>query len=236
MLSTATAVQADLRLLADPEKAQFFPRFFKAGPGGYAQGDQFIGVTVPHQRVVARRHIGLPDAEVIALLASPVHEDRLTGLIILVLQTKSAEPVRQDHIAELYLKHRSRVNNWDLVDVSARDILGPYFTRHNPAPLYELAVSASLWDRRIAIITTYYFIRRQQFDLTFDLAELLINDPHDLIHKAVGWMLREVGNRDLAAEEAFLATRYHRMPRTMLRYAIEKFDPGRRADYLSGAR
>lgn len=234
-MSTPLAqLRADLRAAVDPAKAKFLPRFFKAGPGEYGEGDQFIGVVVPEQRIIAKRHRDLSLSDLANLLASQIHEERLTALLILILQMKRATPEVQDQLAEFYLKHKDRVNNWDLVDLSARDVLGPYYKRHDPAPLIELAGSPSLWDRRIAMITTFYFIRQRQYELALTIAELLLNDSQDLIQKAVGWMLREIGNRDLEVEERFLTGRYKTMPRTMLRYAIEKFDPDRRVMYLQG--
>lgn len=230
---TADSVKKELRKKINPEKAAFFPRFFKTGKGQYGEGDIFIGVTVPHQRAVAKMFRKLDLNEIADLLASEVHEHRLTGLMILVYQFEYAK-VESDKkkLADFYLKQISRVNNWDLVDTSAHYILGAYLFDKDKKMLYTLARSNNLWERRIAIIATYDFIRRKAFDDTFAVAEILLNDSEDLIHKAVGWMLREVGKRNQDIEEKFLKKHYKTMPRTMLRYAIEKFEPQKRAFYM----
>jgi 3-methyladenine DNA glycosylase AlkD len=230
---SAADVKAALAAEADPAKAAFFPSFFKTEPGQYGEGDQFIGVTVPKQRAIARAHRTLPLTDIETLLQSPIHEHRLTALLILVLQYQKADAAARRSLADFYLAHKDRVNNWDLVDSSAPYILGPELDRLFPT-LERLAASASVWDRRIAMLGAGGEIRSDRFDRSLRIADVLINDKHDLIHKAVGWMLREIGKKDQAVEEAFLAKHYRTMPRTMLRYAIERFPAERRAAYLAG--
>jgi len=230
---TADSVQKELRKKINPDKAAFFPRFFKTEKGQYGEGDIFIGITVPNQRIIAKMFKNLPLEEVALLLESEVHEHRLTGLLILVDQyTRAKVESDRKRFADFYLKHISRVNNWDLVDVSAHYILGAHLFDKDKKILHTLARSKNLWERRVAIIATYDFIRRNVFDGTLAIAEILVNDSEDLIHKAVGWMLREIGKRNQHAEENFLKKHYKTMPRTMLRYAIEKFDLQKRAFYM----
>lgn len=233
-MNTAARVKASLRSQADPEKAAFYPRFFRAEPGGYGEGDRFLGVTVPKQRRVARQARGLAPGQIRKLLADPFHECRLTGLLILVDRYERADDAGKDEAAALYLDSLDQVNNWDLVDSSAHKILGPHLREGDRTLLYDLARSGDLWRQRVAVIATFAYIATGDFADTFALADLLLGHPHDLIHKAVGWAIREVGNRDREAMEAFLAPRYERMPRTMLRYAIEKLPEERRQDYLKG--
>lgn len=227
-------IQECLRELADPVRAEHSKGFFKTGPGEYGEGDVFLGLKVPDMRKVARRFRDLPLADVRRLLRSPVHEYRLTALFMLVGLFERADERGRKRIYDLYLKHTRYVNNWDLVDGSAHQIVGGYLLDKDRGILLELAQSANLWERRIAIIATYHFIKHDDFASTVTIAEQLVADKEDLIHKAVGWMLREVGNRDRAAEERFLAKHYHDMPRTMLRYAIERFPERRRQAYLKG--
>lgn len=222
----------DLQQFANSEKAAFFPKFFKTGPGQYGEGDQFLGVTVPNQRLVAKKHKGLPLSEIQKLLYSPIHEHRLTSLLILVGQFKKADTNQQKKIYNFYLKHKNRVNNWDLVDSSAHKIVGAYLLDKDRSPLYTLAPSPNLWDRRIAIISCFAFIAENDFADALAIAEILLNDDHDLIHKAVGWVLREIGKKDPKTHEVFLKQHYKTMPRTMLRYAIEKLSPEERKVYL----
>jgi 3-methyladenine DNA glycosylase AlkD len=231
---TADHVIQALRELADPERAQHSARFFKTGPGEYGEGDEFIGVIVPDQRKVAREYRKLPLVYVEKLLQSPIHEVRLTAVFILVDQFKSADESGKNKIARFYLDRRARINNWDLVDSSASYILGPWLEHEDRRVLYDLAKSVVVWDRRIAVLAAGYFIRDHDFADTFALADILMNDKHDLMHKAIGWMLREVGKRDEPALKDYLSTRYQKMPRTMLRYAIEKLPPELRKAYLSG--
>jgi 3-methyladenine DNA glycosylase AlkD len=229
-------IQQELQAFIEPEKAEFLPKFFKTGAGEYAEGDVFLGVRVPWQRKVARKyfqHVGLEDNK--ALLSSPVHEYRSVALIILVHKYEKAKyEEEKEKIAQFYLDNLDHVNNWDLVDLSADKILGAYLFDKDRQPLLELAASQDLWRQRVAMIATFYFIRKGDFADTLALAELFLDHPHHLIHKAVGWMLREVGKRDQQVEIAFLKEHYKRMPRTMLRYAIEKLEPQLRQEFLKG--
>lgn len=235
LFSTAAQVRTELRRQADPERAKNSARFFKTGPGQYGEGDKFIGVTVPLQRVVAKKSLALPLSEVEKLLSSSVHEDRLTALLVLAYQFKKVGVSQQAAIYDFYLAHTEQINNWDLVDSSAPYIVGGYLADRDRTILYELARSESLWERRIAILVTAWFIRAGESKDTFAIAEILLGDEHDLIHKAVGWMLREVGKScGQATEEEFLRRHYKAMPRTMLRYAIERFDEPLRQKYLKG--
>lgn len=228
-------LKARLRERVYPEKAAFFPTFFKAGPGEYAEGDKFLGITVPDQRMVAREFVDLPLSEIEALLASGWHEERLTALLIMVMQYKRGDQKIKKAIYTSYLQHTDRVNNWDLVDTSARDIVGAYIYEHQELlpVLDRLVESEWLWDRRIAMIATYYFLMQGEPDVTVRLAEKLLRDEHDLMHKAVGWMLREMGKRvDQSLLIAFLDSHATEMPRTTLRYAIEHLSPETRQHYL----
>lgn len=229
---TAEAVRRDLGKVADSEKAKILQRFFKTGPGEYAEGDQFLGVVVPKQRLIVRQYRALPLSEVRKLLRSKVHEERAVALLILVWQYQRGDKGRQRAIFDLYLRSTQWINNWDLVDCSAPHIVGPQLERGGRKLLDKLARSRSLWERRMAILSTLPYIRQGEFADTFRIARTLLHDEHDLIHKAVGWMLREAGNRGRAAEETFLEKYAPRMPRTMLRYAIEKFPEGLRQRYL----
>jgi 3-methyladenine DNA glycosylase AlkD len=230
--ASATAVIKALKSLGTPEKAKIAAFFFKTGEGQYGHGDHFLGVKVPEQRRLARQFKDLSLSEIKKLLHHTTHECRLTALIILAGQYARAAEARREAIAAFYLLHTRRINNWDLVDASARDILGEHLLTRDRAVLYELARSSDLWERRIAIVATHAFIRHRQYADTLKIAELLLADRHDLIHKAVGWMLREVGNRSLAAEERFLKQHAAKMPRTMLRYAVEKMEQGKRQKFL----
>jgi 3-methyladenine DNA glycosylase AlkD len=248
---TVAGAKAALATFVNPEKQAFFPKFFKAGPGQYGEGDVFLGVTVPNVREVARQFSGLTEAEIYELIQSPIHEHRLLALIMLVAKWKKAQskktsaPSAQQELFDLYLRlvYEGRVNNWDLVDTSA-----PYFGmfligKPDAMPLLEsLARSESLWERRVSIMFTFASIRASKLGLglakddfapTIHIAEMLLHDKHDLIHKAVGWMLREVGNRDLAELRNFLSRYAAEMPRTMLRYAIEKLDAEERKKWLA---
>lgn len=230
------AVITELQQYVDQAKAQFFPIFFKTSPGGYAEGDQFIGISVPDQRKVARKYYQqITMDEVKNLLHEPVHEYRLTALFIMVLKFENSKKAAEKKaIVDLYLDSTSFVNNWDLVDSSADKILGVYLFDREKGILDELAQSNDLWKQRIAIIATFHFIKSYQYDDTLRIASILLRHKHDLIHKAVGWMLREIGNRDFEIEYNFLVNNYIEMPRTMLRYAIEKFDEDLRQRFLKG--
>lgn len=228
------SLRRELRALADPAKAVVLQRFFKTGPGEYAEGDRFLGIKVPQIRALVRKYRELDAADALQLLDSPLHEERLLALLLLVQRFGRAGQAEQRAIYRAYLAHTACINNWDLVDCSAEHIVGAWLRERSRAPLHKLARSKSIWERRIAVLATFHFIKRGEFDETLCIAERLLDDGHDLIHKAVGWMLREVGNRDRKTEEAFLLQHYHDMPRTMLRYAIEKFPEGRRRRYLAG--
>lgn len=228
------SLRQELSEKADPAIAEHSQRFFKSGPGEYGEGDQFIGVRVPVLRDVAKRYRDLTLKSTVTLLHSPVHEERLTALLILVSKFERGSAAEQKEVYDCYVGNRGPINNWDLVDCSAHKIVGPYLRDRSRRVLYRWAKSKSMWDRRIALMATFAFIREHDFDDTLELSEMLLNDPEDLIHKMVGWMLREVGKRDLALEEAFLKIHYKEMPRTMLRYAIEKFPEAKRKRYLNG--
>jgi len=228
------AARDALRGYADKSDAEFLRRYFKTGPGQYGEGDRFIGVRVPATRRVARRFCNLPLAETLVLLRSAIHEERLLALIILTEQYLRGAPEEQEEIYREYLNHTRFINNWDLVDTSAERIVGAHLRERSRRPLYRLARSKLLWERRIAVMATFHFIRNGEFGETVKIAGMLLADPEDLIHKAAGWMLREVGKRDRDVEESFLREHYRRMPRTMLRYAIEKFPEDLRRRYLRG--
>lgn len=230
-------LRAELRAAADPEKAAFFPRFFKAGPGGYAEGDKFLGVTVPKQRAIAKKHRNLWLGDIEKLVKSPWHEERLTGLLILVNAYQTGSDKNKQEIYNFYVSHTDRVNNWDLVDSSADKIVGAHLdgSPYKMKVLEKLAESDSLWERRIAMIATYHYIKRGRAGEALEIADILLHDSHDLIHKAVGWMLREVGKRvDRQLLVDWLKPRYQTMPRTCLRYALEHFDKDTRQKYLKG--
>jgi 3-methyladenine DNA glycosylase AlkD len=234
MQLTAKGIENILRCLADPAIATHCQRFFKTGKGEYGEGDQFLGIRVPILRKQAKKLEDMPLKEVQKLLESSFHEERLCALLILVRQFNQGNSDTQARIYTLYLGNTQFINNWDLVDSSAYHIVGPYLEHNDRNPLYKLAQSSRLWERRIAIMSTFHFIKNNQFDDALAISQQLLSDPEDLIHKAVGWMLREIGNRDLATEKAFLREHYQQMPRTMLRYAIEKFPEQDRQDYLKG--
>lgn len=228
-------VQEDLQKLASPEKALFVARYFKTGKGEYGEGDVFLGITVPAQRVIAKKYKDLSLLEIEKLLHSPIHEHRLTALMILYGRFPKATESEQKEIYNFYLRNTKWINNWDLIDTSAREIVGGWLVTQPKETkiLFTLAKSKSLWERRIAIIAAWAFSRKKDFTYTFAVAEILLHDTHDLIHKAVGWMLREVGKMDQKAEEEFLQKHYKTMPRTMLRYAIERFSPSKRRYYMA---
>jgi len=230
---TANEIQQKLRGLASPQRAETSQRFFKTGPGQYGEGDQFIGVPVPTLRSLAKLHKNLPLPEIRPLLNSPIHEHRHIALMILVLQVTKCAPEHRRAVYEFYLQHKHTINNWDLVDCSAPYIVGGYLIDRSRAPLSQLAKSSSLWDRRIAIVATQHFIRHDDFDDTLTLCERLLGDPEDLIHKATGWMLREAGKRSESVLLGFLDQHAPSMPRTMLRYAIEKLTPQQRQHYMT---
>jgi len=234
--SRTRAVSKRLREAADPVHAAVLRRFFKTAPGDYGAGDRFLGVRVPALRKLVRDFKDLALSDVDALLQSPWYEERALALLILVHQYPRADAARRESIYRLYLRRTARINNWDLVDCSAEHIVGAHLHDGNREALGRLARSQSVWERRIAIMSTFHDVKRGEFAETLRIARLLLDDSHDLIHKAVGWMLREVGKRDRRAKEAFLRTHAAQMPRTMLRYAIERFPQGLRRRYLAASR
>ena len=227
------SVRRDLRKLASPQRAASHAWFFKTGPGEYGAGDRFLGVAVPQLRTLAREYRDMPLKYAVRLLQSPWHEERLLALFILVGRYVRADTRTRQAIHRTYLRNTGSINNWDLVDSSAAQIVGAHLEAGDRGVLRRLARSKSVWERRIAMIATYHYIRQKDFKDALAVAALLRRDEHDLIHKAVGWMLREIGKRDRVVEERFLRQHAGRMPRTMLRYAIEKFPPSLRRTYLS---
>ena len=227
-----SSLSARVRALADPARVPVLQRFFKTGKGEYAEGDRFIGIRVPQLRQLCRECRGAGIREAAPLLRSEIHEERLFALLLLVDTFRRADEAGRKEIYDFYLANTRFINNWDLVDASAEYIVGAWLEPRSRAPLARLARSASLWERRIAVVATLHFIRRGDLNETFRLADMLMDDPHDLIHKATGWMLREAGKRDGVALRRFLATRHRRMPRTMLRYAIERFPETERRKYV----
>ncbi|KKU10361.1 MAG: alkylation repair enzyme protein [Parcubacteria group bacterium GW2011_GWA1_45_7] len=228
-------LKRELRAKATKKRAKALKWFFKTGKGEYGEGDIFIGVTLPELRRVTKKYaekVSLRDID--SLLKDKIHEYRMIALAILTYKYRKADRKTKEVIADFYLKHTKVINNWDLVDCSAGHILGDYLLDKDKSVLYKLAKSKNLWERRIAIISTSAFINKNDFEDTLKIAKILIRDDHDLIHKAVGWMLREVGKRSLKSEELFLKKHYKIMPRTMLRYAIERFPEKRRQEYLKG--
>jgi 3-methyladenine DNA glycosylase AlkD len=228
-------IQRELESLADPRHAAILQGFFKTGPGDYGEGDRFRGIRVPVLRKMARKYRDLPRTAAESLLQAAFHEDRLLALLLLIDRYYRGDDAVRDGIHRFYLEHTGWVNNWDLVDASAPHLVGHYLQDRPKGLLTQLAASGILWERRMAILATFHFIRQGDLEETFRIAALLLSDREDLIHKAVGWMLREAGKRDVTAAETFLGTRYRQMPRTMLRYAIERFPEARRQAYLSGA-
>jgi len=229
-----TEIRRKIRALADKEKARVLQGFFKTGPGQYGEGDVFLGITVPVLRKLAKEYRDATVADAIHLLQSAVHEERLLALFLLVASYSRGNAALREQIFTLYLKNARHINNWDLVDLSAPNVVGNYLANKSRRPLYDLARSGHLWKKRIAILSTFYFIRQNDFSDTLRISTILLRDDHDLIHKAVGWMLREVGKRSLDSEERFLQKHYRDMPRTMLRYAIERFPEAKRKKYLKG--
>ena len=218
-----------LQALSDAEKREIFPKFFKAGKGEYGEGDRFLGVTVPNIRAIAKLHKDISIEEIRELIQSEWHEVRLCALIIMVEKSKKKDEALRKELFNLYLSQTKRINNWDLVDLSCRFIVGEYLLDKSRDILYQLAQSPLLWDNRIAIISTYAFIRKGQLEDTYALSNLMMQHPHDLMHKAIGWMLREAGKRDSERLYDYVMSHRADMPRTMLRYAIEKFSPKERA-------
>lgn len=223
----------EIKKFKNPQKAKDLQRFFKTGKGEYGEGDVFYGIMVPQSRIIAKKFNTINLNEIHGLLKSPVHEMRLIALLVLVDQFQHANEKNKKNIYRFYLAHTNRINNWDLVDLTAVHIVGTYLFNKSYTPLLRLAKSKSVWERRIAVIATFYFINKKQSDLSFQIAKILLHDKHDLIQKAVGWMLREIGKRcSQEIEESFLINHYSYMPRTMLRYAIERFPKDKREYYL----
>ena len=232
-MPAAAEIEAELAALADPQRAEFVAPYLGAVPGGYGEGDVMLGMPVPAQRKVARAHRDAPLGELVRLLRSDVHEHRFVALAILCLRYERAESGERERFARFYLEHRDRVNNWDLIDSSAPKLLSDKVRGGDRGFLDELVASDSVWDRRIAILATFSLIRDGEPDETLRISERLLGDEHDLIHKAVGWMLREVGKRDEAALRGFLDAHAAAMPRTMLRYSLERLAPDVRAGYMA---
>ncbi len=231
---TLKEIRSAIHDLADPERAKHALRYFKTGPGEYGEGDRFLGLRMPQIRALVKQ-FGVVSVSIIkSLLKSRWHEERMLALLLMVHRYKMSDESGREELYHLYLDPTEYINNWDLVDLSARDIVGAWLYTRSRKPLYTLARSDSLWERRIAMLSTSYFICRDDFDDALKLAKILLLDEHDLMHKAVGWMLREIGKRDRKREEAFLLKHYSKMPRTMLRYAIEHFPERRRQAYLKG--
>ncbi|MEK6825346.1 MAG: DNA alkylation repair protein [Nanoarchaeota archaeon] len=228
-------LQIALRKKAQPNKIAIYQNFFKTGKGEYAEGDIFIGVTVPDTRAVAKQFSHISFEELAPILKSPVHEDRMAALIVIVNKFQEAKNDGDKKISvDFYIEHHLAGNNWDLIDCIVDRILGPWLIDKDKSLLYTYAESSNLWERRISIITTFHFIKNNRFDDTLRISEILLNDKHDLIHKACGWMLREVGKRDITVLKSFLKKHYNLMPRTMLRYSIEKLPEKERKAYLNG--
>ncbi len=214
------------------KQAAVLQRFFKTGKGDYGEGDIFAGIKIPVQRKIANEFKELCYDDITQLINSKIHEERMIGLLILVNKYENSNEDERDKVYKFYIKNRKGINNWDLVDLSAPKIAGKHLLLKDKDILYKFAHSKNLWERRIAVISTYSFIKEGNYITTFDISDILLNDKHDLIHKAVGWMLREIGKKNQVAEENFLKARYKKMPRTMLRYAIEKFPERKRKKYL----
>lgn len=228
-------IRDEMDLLKNPAKKEVLQRFFKTAPGEYAEGDIFIGITVPQLRTLAQRFLSIDTTILHVLLCSQIHEERFLALLILVYRYNKADKSEREWIFSFYCEHLHSVNNWDLVDTSADKIIGHYIYDKKSDLLFDLISSSNLWYRRIAIVASFYFIKQNRFDETLALSEHVLDDPEPLIHKATGWMLREVGKRDLSVEQTFLRKHYRTMPRTMLRYAIERFPEELRQAYLKGS-
>lgn len=230
---TASEIQEALEFLSTPEKRDFLPYFFKTGKGQYGEGDKFLGVVVPDTRKIAKANLKLPFLELKKLLKNPYHECRLCALLILVEKFKKANEKERKELFDFYLSQTKYINNWDLVDLSCRFIVGEYLLdKQDRSILYQLAERDWLWDQRIAVVSTYTFIKNKQYDDILALSEKLLTHQHDLMHKAIGWMLREMGKMDINSLYAFLDKYYRVMPRTMLRYAIEKLTKEEREHYM----
>ena len=229
MKQITKTITSELQALTNAEKREIFPRFFKTGKGEYGEGDRFLGVTVPNIRAISKQYKNISLNEIRELIQSEWHEVRLCALLIMVEKSKKKDETLRQQLFDLYLSQTDRINNWDLVDLSCRFIVGEYLLDRSRDILYQLAQSPLLWDNRIAIVSTYAFIRKGQLEDTYALSDLMLYHPHDLMHKAIGWMLREAGKRDPERLYDYVMSHRADMPRTMLRYAIEKFSPKERA-------
>ena len=229
MQQITKTITSELQALSNAEKREIFPKFFKAGKGEYGEGDRFLGVTVPNIRAIAKQYKNISLNEIRELMQSEWHEVRLCALLIMVEKSKKKDEALRQQLFDLYLSQTDRINNWDLVDLSCRFIVGEYLLDKSRDILYQLAQSPLLWDNRIAIVSTYAFIRKGQLEDTYALSDLMMHHPHDLMHKAIGWMLREAGKRDSERLYDYVMSHRADMPRTMLRYAIEKFSPAERS-------
>ena len=232
--TSLSVLHAEMRRRSSKGKAEILQRFFKTGPGEYGEGDVFLGIPVPVIRQMSKKYKALSFKNLEKLVQSKFHEERLLALLILVLQSRGATEGERKKIYDFYLRHMGCVNNWDLVDLSAEHLIGAHLMKRDKSILYQWAASKSLWKKRIAMMSTFHFVKNHRFSETLKLAKVLLGDEEDLIHKAVGWMLREIGKRNQEVEERFLNSHYQRMPRTMLRYAIERFPEKRRLAYLRG--
>jgi 3-methyladenine DNA glycosylase AlkD len=230
-MQTISDLKTDLHRLANPEKKKILQKFFKTAPGQYGEGDIFLGISVPESRNISKKYENLSFKDTTKLLDSKIHEERLVAILLLVQKFKKTKEKKQ--IVDFYLKHIKKINNWDLVDLSAPKILGMYLLDKDKSILYKLSELKNLWEKRIGIISTHPFILNNKLKDTLKISEILLNDENDLIHKAVGWMLREVGKKDVITLEKFLKKHYKKMPRTMLRYTIEKFPEKTRKSYLN---
>lgn len=232
-MTTVSQIRAELESFGNPEKAAHLSRFFKTGKGEYGEGDRFMGITVPEQRAIAKKYASAELPVLEELIASPFHEQRLTALLILTFKyRKSQSETEKENFIRFYLNHTRFINNWDLVDLSCYVLLGDWLQNKDRSLLYRLAESSDIWEQRIAIVSCMHFVRKGDFKDCLAIADKLLLHPHDLIHKATGWLLREIGKRDKETLVAFLQGRYLRMPRTMLRYAIERFPEEERQKWL----
>ncbi|MCX6803902.1 MAG: DNA alkylation repair protein [Candidatus Diapherotrites archaeon] len=233
-----SSIKKEMLSLKNPAQAKLLSGFFKTGKGEYGEGDEFYGIKVPKIREIAKKYSELSPEELSELIKSKIHEERLCALVVLVLRTKNKKITisERKQMFDFYLNHTKYINNWDLVDLSAPQIIGEYLflVPQEKEILYTLAKSESLWEKRLSMLASFQFIKNKEYSEALKIGELLLNDSHDLMHKAAGWMLREIGKRDLGVEEGFLKKHYEKMPRTMLRYAIEKFDEEKRQKYLKG--
>ena len=232
MKQITKTITSELQALSNAEKREIFPKFFKAGKGEYGEGDRFLGVTVPNIRAIAKQYKNISLNEIRELIQSEWHEVRLCALLIMVEKSKKKDEALRQQLFDLYLSQTDRINNWDLVDLSCRFIVGEYLLDKSRDILYQLAQSPLLWDNRIAIVSTYAFIRKGQLEDTYALSDIMMHHPHDLMHKAIGWMLRETGKRNPERLYDYVMNHRADMPRTMLRYAIEQFSPTERSDLM----